>query len=208
MRPILLVFVLFTATCLIGCTDKGKDALDKGKAAQEAADFPAALAAYKEAQTANPDSPSGREAATKIAEVEKSQKQIDEMTEGVSGLAKALSGASAREEGTPELIDPDKPVAIKTAKCPPLKTPVPQKIEDVEGGYVATNDDKNAPTFKCARWEPPKPLKFQVNVTGDDKTLKVTGARKFGAKIVEVTLTGTYDGSGGLKFGKPELAKR
>ncbi len=208
MRHFLLVIALFTVTCLTACTDKAKDALDKGKAAQEQADFPAALAAYKEAQAASPDSPSGKEAATKITEVEKAQKQIDEMTEGVSGLAKALSGASAREEGTPELIDPDKPVAIKTAKCPPLKAAVPQKIEDVEGGYVPTNDDKNVPTFKCAKWELPKPLKFQVNVTGDDKAMKVTGARRFGTKVVEVTLTGTYDASGGLKFGKPELAKR
>lgn len=207
MRHLLLVLV-FIVTTVIGCTDKAKDALDKGKAAQEAADFPAALAAFKEAQAAGPDSPSGKEAASKIAEVEKAQKQVDEMTEGVSGLAKALSGASAREEGTPELIDPDKPVAIKTAKCPPLKAPVPQKIEDVEGGYVATNDDRNAPTFKCAKWEPPKPLKFQINVTGDEKTLKVVGARKFGTKVVEVTLAGTYDASGSLKFGKPELARR
>lgn len=206
MRHLLLLLV-FTVTT-VGCTDKAKDAFDRGKAAQEAADFPAALAAYKEAQAANPDSPSGKEATTKISEVEKAQKQIDEMTEGVSGLAKALSGASAREEGTPELIDPDKPVAIKTAKCPPLKAAVPQKIEDVDGGYVATNDDKNAPTFKCAKWEPPKPLKFQVNVAGDDKAMKVIGARRFGTKVVEVTLAGTYDASGSLKFGKPELSRR
>lgn len=153
----------------------------------------------------------GKEAPDKAKEAqpgpsaEAEQKQIDDITKDLQVLTRGLVSAAEMEDlsGT---IEPGAP--IKRKRCPSMKAPVPQKIEDVESGYVATNDDKNIETFKCAKWEPPKPLKFQVNVTGDDKGLKVIGARRFGTKTVEVTLVGTYDGTGSLSFGKPEVVRK
>lgn len=178
MKGPIIATLLVITSLFLGCTEKGKEAQDKAKEAP---------------------SPSGKEAA------EAEQKQIDEITKDLGVLSRGLATAAEMEDLS-GAIEPGAP--IKRKRCPSMKAPVPQKIEDVESGYVATNDDKNIETFKCAKWEPPKPLKFQINVTGDDKSLKIIGARKLGAKTVEVTLVGTYDASGSLKFGKPEVVRK